>query len=52
MVTEPILAKSTLNSNPEMYLSWRNFLFDIHAVADLQGSLGINCLQLFEYVAS
>ena len=48
MTTKLIPVKRTLNSNLKMYLSWSNFLFDVHTQAELQGRLGSNCLQLVD----
>ena len=41
MVTKLILAECTLDSNGEMYLSWRNFLFDIDVATEYGGILGL-----------
>ena len=35
MVINPIAVERTLDSNGQMHLSLHNFLFDIHAVAEL-----------------
>ena len=51
MTTKLIPVKHTVTSNQKMYNFWCNCLFDIHEVAELQGRLGSNCLQLVEYVA-